>query len=244
MKDLSPILQSLGLIDSEIKTYLTAFEDGPGTVLEIAKRAGLSRQAVYMAIDNLTSRGLMSSALRGKRSIYAAEPAEKLLAYAKRRDAEVHERVKDLEKMVPELELRAGGEKPVVQVFEGKEGIFAIIEDMQQTKTRQSVEFTDVDAMYSVLKSEDLAAMRAALTKSKTRVRGIYWNSKPKIAPSADVIYLPKEFSNFRSNIGIYGDKLALITFEGKMQSVVIESPALAKTVRLLFELAFKGAKK
>lgn len=243
MKDVSPILQSLGLLDSEVKTYMTALENGPGTVLELAKTTGLSRQAVYVAIDSLTKRGIMSSAARGKRRIYAAEPPEKLLAYARRRDAEVHERVKDLERMLPELELRSGGEKPVVRVFEGKEGIFAIIEDMRATKAKQSVEMTDIEAMYKVLKPEDLETMRVELKKAGTKVRGIYYGEKrPKIVP-ADRVYLPKEFSDFRSNIGIYGDKLALVTFEGKMYSIIIESKALSKALRTLFELAFKGGK-
>ncbi len=243
MKDLSPILQSLGLLDSEIKTYMTAFENGPGTVLELAKRAGLSRQAVYVAIDALTARSLMSSALRGKRRIYAAEPPSKLLAYAKRRDSEVHERVKDLERVIPELELRAGGERPIVHVFEGKEGIYAIIEDMHETKSKRSFEITDIEAMYKVLKTEDLEAMRNATKKSGTRVQGIYWDDQNTKPAPADQIFLSKEYANFKSNIGIYGDKLALVTFEGKMHSVIIESPALTKTMRILFELAIKGTK-
>ena len=243
MKDLSPVLQSLGLLDSVIKTYMTAFENGPGTVLELAKRAGLSRQAVYVAIDALTARSLMSNALRGKRRIYAAEPPTKLLAYAKRRDAEVHERVKDLERAIPELELRAGGERPIVRVFEGKEGIYAIIEDMHETKSKRSFEITDIEAMYKVLKSEDLGAMRDATKKSGTRVQGMYWDNRNIKPANADQIFLTKDHSNFKSNIGIYGDKLALVTFEGKMHSVIIESPALTKTMRILFELAIKGTK-
>jgi sugar-specific transcriptional regulator TrmB len=242
MKDVSPILQSLGLLDSEVKTYMTALENGPGTVLELAKTTGLSRQAIYVAIDTLTKRGLMSSALRGKRRIYAAEPPEKLLAYARRRDTEVHERVKDLERLLPELELRSGGEKPIVKVFEGKEGIFAIIEEMRVNKAMQSVELTDIDAMYKVLTPEDLQSMRQTLQKAGTHIKGIYSGvQRPKVV-SADRIYLPKEYSDFKTNVGVYGDKVILVTFEGKMYSVIVESKPLAKSLRLLFNLATKGA--
>lgn len=244
MKDLSPVLSSLGLLDSEIKTYLIAFEGGPGTVLELAKRTSLSRQAVYVAIDTLTSRGLMSSALRGKRRIYAAEPPSKLLAYAKRRDADVHDKVKELEQALPELELRAGGERPVVRVFEGREGIHAIIEDMRENKMSNVSELADTEAMYKVLTSDDLAAMRSALKKAGTSVRGIYWNSKEPPTQASQTTYLPKEFADFKANIGVYGDKVIMVTFEGKMHSVIVESKTLAHAVEILFSLAHKGMKK
>ncbi|MDD5252077.1 MAG: helix-turn-helix domain-containing protein [Patescibacteria group bacterium] len=243
MKDVSPILQSLGLLDSEINTYLAALENGPGTALELAKKTRLSRQATYVAIETLSGRGLMSSVVRGKKRLYVAEPPAKLLAYAKRRDAETHERVRDLENMLPELELQAGGERPVVKVFEGKEGLFAIIEDMQRTKRKDGVELTDLTAMYQVLTTDDLARLRQELKKQGVHIRGLYSGA----ASSANVvdterIFLPPEMSSFRSNIAVYGEKVALVTFVGKMYSVIIENPDLTKAMRLLFDLALKGA--
>src|SRR5512142_2814354 len=130
MKDIAPILKSLGLLDSEVKTYLKALENGPGTVLDLAKSTNLSRQAVYVAINSLTERGLMSSALRGKKRFYAAEHPSKLLEYAKRRNEEMKAQTQDLERLLPEIEMQAGGERPVVKLFEGREGLKAIIADL------------------------------------------------------------------------------------------------------------------
>ena len=243
MKDIAPILKALGLLDSETKLYLRALEDGPGTVLDLAKATGLSRQAIYVAIESLTKRGLMSSALRGKKRFYAAEHPDKLLDYAKRRDAEMHERVQDLERLLPELEMQAGGERPVVKLFEGREGLKAIITDLTAAShSRDSVEITDVEAMFKVLSREDLAAMRKSIAKSGTKVRGFY-TSWPKDVPRVPGRFvLPKKYAGLKTNIGIYGDKIALVTFAGKMFSVVIESKELTETLRALFELAFKGA--
>lgn len=244
MKDISPTLQSLGLLESEVKTYLAALERGPSAAADLAKATSLSRQAVYTAIDSLTERGLMASVARGKKSLYAAESPTKLLTYAKRREAEMRGRIRDLEQAVPELELRTGGERPVVRMFEGKEGLRAIIEDMREHKTKRSVEITDLDAMYRVLSPEDLKAMREELTKHGTKVRGIYAGAPGPRKVDADRIMLEDKDGGFRSNIGIYGDHIALVTFEGKMHSIIIESGSLTKAMRLLFELAFKGAKK
>lgn len=243
MKDISPILKALGLLDSEIKLYLKSLEDGPGTVLDLAKATGLSRQAIYVAIDSLTKRGLMSSALRGKKRFYASEHPDKLLVYAKRRDTEMHERVEDLERLLPELELAAGGEKPVVRVFEGKEGLRAFIADAQSSKPKEIHEIADLEAVQVVMAPNDVQPVRTELKKMNTFVHGLYAGEPSGKTLESERFILPAEYRGFKSNITIYGDKIALVTLEGKMFSVLIESGALAKTLRILFKLALKGAK-
>lgn len=244
MQDFTAILHAIGLLDSEIKTYISSLENGPSSVIDLTKLTKLSRQAVYVAIESLAKRGLMSSALSGKKRLYAAEPPEKLLSYARRRDAETHQQVQDLERLVPELELRAGGEKPVVKVFEGKSGIMAIVEDMRMGASKETFEITDLEAMFKVLSVEDLQTMRNELAKKGTYVHGIYSGTPQGGANTTVRHFLPSELAGFKSNIGIYGNKIALVTFEGKMHSVIIESEHLTKTLRILFDLAFKGMEK
>ncbi len=244
MKDITPILQSLGLVESEIKTYLAALEGGPAVVMELTKRAKLSRQAVYTAIESLSSRGLMSSALRGKKRFYAAEHPDKLLAYAKRKDTEMKDRIADLERALPELELQIGGERPVVRVFEGKEGIKAIVEEMKKTETKIAFEITDLESMYKVLALDDLQNMRLELKKKQILINGFYAGEPGTPAPHVNRIILPKEYWGFNAQIGIYGNKVYLVSFEGKMVSMLVESNTLAKTLSIVFDLAFKCAKK
>lgn len=241
MKDISPILQSLGLLDSEIKTYLGALKSGPSTVIDLAKATGLSRQATYTAIQALTDRGLMSSVQRGKKSMYAAEAAEKLLSYAQRRQDDLHARVEELQAVIPELKLQSGGAQPAVRMYEGKEGLRALIDDFRTTGVTSALEMTDLDAMYSVLTPEDLAEMRKALAKSKVQIRGMYAGTPGKTDVLVNRTLLPKEYGGFATDIGVRGDRVAFATFKGKMYSVVIDSPEIAKAMRTLFELAFKG---
>lgn len=243
MKDLSPILRTLGLLDSEITTYLTALRIGPSTVIDLAAKSSLSRQATYTAIEALTERGLMSSVQRGKKSYYAAEGPEKLVSFAKRRETFVKDKVRDLENSIDELRLLQGGEKPIVRMFEGKAGIKAIIEDMRETKAEQTFEIADLDAMYKVLTTEDLEEMRQELRKLGSKVKGIYTGTSQAKTKTDDRMDLPAEYGGFGSNIGVYGNKVALVTFKGKMYSVIVESPELAATMRLLFSLAHKGKK-
>lgn len=245
MKDITPVLQSLGLQDSEIKTYLKGLRAGPSTAAELSKLTKYSRQAVYTAIESLSERGLMANVMRGKKRLYVAEPPSKLLAYAKRRDQEMHERVKDLERVVPELELQTGGERPVVRMFEGKEGIRALIEDMKVSRPKELVELSDMKAMYATLDLDDLAPLRKELKRANAKVMGIYAGTPiGDQTVQADRIHLADSDTGFNSNISVYGNTLSMATFEGKMHSIIIESRPLSDAFRLLFRLAFGKVKK
>jgi sugar-specific transcriptional regulator TrmB len=246
MKDISRILRALGLLDSEVRTYLAALEKGPQTVADLSKAAGLSRQATYVAVDGLTERGLISSVLRGKKRFYAAEHPSKLLAYAKRHRAEVDDRVEDLERALPELELQTGGERPIVKVFEGKDGVRAVMEELIRSDAykKNIDEITDLEAMYSVLDLKDLKPYRERSAKSRARVRALQTGTPKLPLQSVQRIILPKEFGGFKANLTVYDKYIFLVTFEGKIYSILIESPALVRTIRILYELAFEEAKR
>jgi len=242
MKDISPILKSLGFLDSEIKTYLTALSLGPSTVIDLTKKIGLSRQAVYVAIESLTERGIMSSTVVGKKRFYSAERAEKLLAYAKRREQELGGHVKDLENAVPDLDLRAGGQRPSVRVLEGKEGLRAYLVDLSKENPKTVHEITDRDAMYKVVTKEDLEPVRGHLIKTNSYLKALYAGDIP-VRPNSEIYSLPAEYTKFGSDITVYGNKIVMVSFGSKMQTVIIEEDRLAAAMRILFEIAFKEAK-
>ena len=244
MKDIKQILSSLGLLDSEIKTYLAALKSGASTVLDLAKSTHLSRQGVYTAIQQLTDRGLMTSVQKGKKQFYSAEDPEKLLSYAQRKEKDLEERIKDLKKSLPDLKLRMGGDKPIVRYFQGKEGLRTIIDEMTEGSTKEVFEIADLDAMKKVLSKEDLAPLKKTNIRQKKKVYGFYSGKFEKSGVQTTYYPLPKEYSNSKSSIILYGDHIALVTFEGNMHSIMIESKPLAKTLRTLFELSKKAIEK
>lgn len=244
MKDISPILRSLGLLDSEVRIYLAALEKGPQTVADLAVTSGLSRQAAYDAVDGLTERGLMSHALHGKKRFYTAEHPTKLLAYAKRHQAEVNDEVESLERILPELEVQIGGERPIVKVYEGKEGVRAAMEELMRANVHaQDVDqITDLDAVYAALDAKVLKPYREQTTKKRVRIRSLEAGELQHPSGLVKRIKLPKEFAGFKTNLVVYDHYIYLTTLEGKIHSILIESPALARTIHILYELAFQRA--
>lgn len=243
MRDIAPTLKALGILDSEVKVYLAALELGPSTVIEIAKSTRLSRPATYTAIAALQDRGLMSTVQKGKRRLFASEHPDRLLQYAKRKEHELVERISDLERTLPELALRVGGEKPVVKSFEGTEGVHAIIDDFRQSHPPHIEEIANIDAMLAVVSREDLAPLRRELANISAKVRGLYVGSNMRPSAHVEARVLPEPYRHFHGNVSIYVNKVALVTFTGKLHSVIIENEAIAQTMRTLFEIAWISAK-
>lgn len=243
MKTIEAILRSIGFLESEIATYLASLHQGPSTVLELTKYTGLSRQATYVVIDGLTERGIMSSVMRGKKKYYVAEDPDKLLSYAQRKETEMKDRLADLEHMLPELKLKVGGEKPIVKLFEGKDGYRTVVEDIIASKSKTIEEIMDLEARASVISKDESAGILQHLRKAGVTLRGLYGGRPRTQVVSGDRIYLPDEEGGFNACVAVYGEKVALFTYEGKMYSIMIENKALAQTIRILFSYAFKGSK-
>ena len=239
MKDISGILQSLGFTDSESRIYLTALQLGPSTVIDLATQTNLSRQAVYVAIEALLERQLMLSVTQDKRNLFAAEHPEKLHAYAKKLELDFKRHVADLEDAVPELELSLHGEKPIVKLFEGKEGIKTILHDIFSSQEKSFVEMADLRALASVFSIEENREMMEELGKTECVFKCLYAGDSFGERIFSERLALPTELHDFKSSMTIYGNKIAFVTFEGNMPSLLIESALLAKMLRNLFTLGF-----
>ncbi len=240
MPDISHLLRSIGFVDSEVKTYLAALEAGPQTASQLSSATGLSRQATYTAIDSLTDRGLMTSVEREGANTFIAEPPQKLIAYAKRHEMEISGRVKDLEDALPELELRTGGDRPVVRMYEGKEGIRAIHEEVLKMDELQVCEMLDSVTMRKVIKTEELQGMRKDAGSRQATSLGFYTGELylPDAGIRAERYVLPKSMWGFSSQILLIRDKVILFDFTGKMHAIVIEDAAIANGIRNLFSLS------
>lgn len=245
MTDISSILHSLGLPDSEVRVYLTALEKGSQPASALSKVTKLSRQSTYCALESLIDRGLVSSVIRDNKRYFAAEHPSKLVGLAARQQEKLAEQVADLKRALPELELRVGGERPVVKMFEGKEGLKATMDELLRADAYGVGiydEMTDLDTMYAVLDTADLEPYREQVRSRKINTRSIHSGaSRGSRSPYIKRTELPKGYSNFKTNIAIFDRFLHLVTFEGKIHSILIESPALARSIRILYDIAFKA---
>lgn len=242
MPDYKSLLRSIGLNESEVAVYLTSLELGPAQAQLLVKRSGFSRPATYLAIEQLTKKGLLSSVLRGKRHLYAAEPPERLLNYGRARLDNMATKLTEVESVLEDLRLMQKGERPSAKFFEGPLGLRSILQDLVASKPESVDEICNIDSMRKLFSAKELEAAQNILDKHKARGRALFAGRISAVRKGVEARILPKEFQ-FDGDILIYNNKIAMVSYKDKILGVVIENPILANTYRVLFELAWRGAR-
>lgn len=244
-------LKNLGLSEKETKIYLASLELGPETILKISRIAGVNRPTTYVQVESLMKKGLMSTFLKGKKRYFSAEPPERLLGLVDVARKDFEEKEKSFKNILPELKnvFNVSGERPKVRFYEGKEGIKAIQEDILKSKFESSEEFSAIDPSHKLFPPGPKDHRSKIKKKHKgipTRV--IYTSSKGPILPKKEgsvlTRFIPPEKFPFSNEIVVYGNKVAIASYEKKIIGIIIESKAVADTLRAIFNLSWEASEK
>lgn len=230
------IFQNLGLSQSETKTYFASFQLGPSSIQDIAKRAKLSRTAVYDAVSNLQKRGILSTTTRGKKTIYTAEDPERVIAHFKSRLKEMETQVQVLESAQTELALLGGGEKPTVRFYEGDESVRVLFEDLVASGTNVMREVSNLSIIQKQVNQQKLEKAKRLMNGKKIDVLLAYSGERAASGRAVVARELPKGTAPFSGDMWIYGDRVAFVDLEGKTMAVIIQNKAFADTARALFD--------
>ena len=243
--DFLKLLTSLGLSKTETQVYLASFELGPTSVQEIAKKARISRTAAYEAIESLQKRNLLSSFLRGKKRFFSAEDPERAYKHFKDSVENMSSKLEDLQRLLPEMKMLGGGERPAVRFYEGREALFALFNDVADVNPKRVDEVANMDDVFEKLDNDYLVEVRKVVDPSKIKTR-ILHRGTLKREPREHVEYcqLPNELGDFHGDIWIYGNRVAFVAFVGKVMAIIIESDSFADTARFLFAAAWLNHKK
>jgi len=240
-----PIEQALeqwGLSTKEIKVYLAGLELGAVAVQDIAKKTGIERTNVYSILERLIHQGLFTETEKAGKKYFIAESPEKLILKLK-------ERQKDIETVLPELKsiYNLMPNKPKVRFYEGEEGIRALYDDTLESDGA-ILAFTAWDKLVAAMprfwddyvkrRVERGIHIRAVGPKSK---EAEYYRNRGK-QDLRDLRYTPEGF-NFSTEVNIYNNKVAVMTFGKERIGILIESKEIANTWKVAFEIIWRIAK-
>jgi len=243
--DIFHLFTSLGLSETETKVYFASLNLGPAPVQDIAKKAGLSRTATYATIEALQERSLMSTHERGKKRVFAAEEPERAISHFKEQIHEMQERLETLNKVLPEIKMLGGGERPSVRFYEGQEALGAIFSDVAAVSPDSLRELSNMEDVYNLLDSDVLKDVRAVLDPGKIKINLLHIGELTRRRDKVIYRFLDKnKFGDFHGDIWIYGNRVAFVSFVGKFMTVVLENKVFADTAKFLFDAAWDGAEK
>lgn len=240
-------LKKIGLNDEEIAVYLSSLELGPSMVANIARHSGVKRTTVYLVAKSLIEKGLMGQ-YKAKRGIHlGAQPPEFL-------HAQMEEKTKEISNILPQLKALTKKESylPQIKYFEGKEGYFTICEDTLQKHADEILWMGNPEEIYKIIGEKyDNEYYIPARLKKKIKLRALLfkndWSQKFKEGMDykflRNIRLLPNEFT-FHSTQLIYQDKVAFISSNKELISVLIKSRDLAMMEKAKFETIWKNSGK
>lgn len=240
--NLTTVLQNLGLNEKEAKVYLACLELGSATVQEVSDKAGVKRTSVYNFLEDMKARGFITEVKHGKRILLTAEDPHTLLK-------KTEEQKKQLEEMLPEFLsiYNLPGEKPKVKFYQGVEGLKRVYEDTLNEGSQiylvsdyeRMFETVDPEWMWSYAKKRTEKNIKAfSIAKEGARGLEVKKNDVEQMRETRFV----KEV-DFETEINIYGDKVALLSFRRPYAGVIIEDRTIAQTLKSMWKIIWNQAK-
>ena len=242
-------LEQLGFHEKEAKVYLACLQLGQDTAYHIAEKCALKRSTVYFVLHHLVERGLISVWKTKKATLFRATNPKKLFTQIKRKE-------ETLTEIFPLLQsiYNFDEDRPNIQIFEGREGVRQIYAEIVEylAKGKEILCWGDLSHIFDYLEDITEKLFRETKTrkykireilnageKNKKYVKSIRKNKNPN-----HQIRLLPESENFSGNDNIvFGDKLAIFSTQNKLFATVIESQDIARSHKILFNIAWQSVK-
>lgn len=238
-------LKGLGLKENEASIYLACLQKPMGLfVHEITNMTGIKRSTVDLILIRLQKQSFVSRHKQGARWIYCAESPDKI-------SFSVQEKVNDFNNLIPVLlSITDHGSVPSVRFYEGVTGVERIFDDVLLNSKRLIQKDHELLIMSSgkdlielfpnhykkfVQKRIRSGVQARVLAPDGSVSQRLYKTSKPQLRKTC---FFDAKLYPFKTEIDIYGDKVALINFaEPDIMGTVIESRAIASSMRSVFDM-------
>lgn len=246
-------LMEFGLSEKEAKVYISLLEFEIATVQEIAKASGINRSSAYVVLDSLKQKGLVSFSDDKNVQQYIPSSPNALLKTAEELAQKQEQIKKNIDAIVPDLKALHKGTKqrPVVRVFEGKDGLISIFEDSLSSREREIRVVSNLQNLTGILPPTFFLGYVIKRMKNGLKMFGIHpYNKIAKFllshAPKTndEQVFIPEKNFTSPSDIAIYDNKISFMSNKNGGVGVLIESEDMAEAMKQMFDLAYGGAKK
>ena len=248
-------LQQIGLNEKEVEIYLALADFGKATAQLLSKKVTMPRATVYLSLETLTRKGLVTRETKASTSLFMANPPASLLLMIKREQEDLKRRAATAERVARELEPVFKGKNfsiPRLKFFEGAESIESMLYNSEDIWYESMMKtdctwwgFEDASLFLGYRKwFEHMWSKFSEERKTKIRLR-IFSNfpvsdSLEKKFPLTKIRSLPDKH-DFSSTTWLMGDYLVIFSTNHKpYYGYQIQDPVLAENLRTIFRLLWK----
>ena len=240
------IIEKFGLSKTASKVYLSLLSLGRGTADSIAKHAGTYKANVYQSLHRLVEKGLVTSVIEGKKTVYIPTNPEKLLLLAEdaklEADKKFDELKRDLTQIMPKLQAKYNNIKDtdIFELYKGRNGYRIMIREILKENPKywkgfgnlQIQEFfpSEFKSWFRKIKFTLFATKSDEFMK---RLKGAKKTTQVNVAWLPDDIFMPIVWT-------LFGNNLLILVYEPEIIAVRIRSKQIVNTFSSQFDYLWK----
>lgn len=241
-------LINIGLSEKESSVYLALLPVDAYSVIDLAKATGINRTTLYPILEDLVKKRLIVEIKHDKKTVFQAEPPERIETFVQNRKTQLEEQEKVLSDIIPQMRgiSRKLGEKPVVKVYEGREGILRSIEEHYETSQHEDEEYLIYprDIIKNMFTSKEQEQAKKSRLQRKVHMNSIFTSQEDYPSNEMASRYrIDEEKYPIKCEMGIYSDGAYIHILSEEHTAVYIRSKDFAETLKTLFRLAIEGIK-
>jgi len=238
-------LQNIGLSDGEIRVYVALIELGPSTTGPITDKSKVASSKIYHILEKLMQKGIVSYIVQQKTRHYQAEDPLKLKDYINKREKEISEQKKAIDKLIPQLQLQQALKKSKgdAQIYKGFKGIQTVV-DRMYTRLKRGDTFYDIgipsyqEERYHDYWNEDhkkrvKLGIKCQILFNAGTLRGVLDNRNSYKGCDARYMPIPIETPSW---ILIYNDVVVIILQSDEPMAIEINNKQIAYSFKQYFQ--------
>jgi HTH-type transcriptional regulator, sugar sensing transcriptional regulator len=239
------ILENLGLSHSEAKIYLALLKNGSSKSGSIIKSANLQSSTVYHVLNALVEKGLATYIFKSKIKYYQAEKPETFLKI-------LEEKKQKLESILPSLKEKEsiGKSNQSAKVYEGFNGIKTAFSNVRDELKKDEEYYVFQINDKKIATKKIINFLRKHHQKRSEKGIKVKILISKKLRSESKIIFKDIKNTQIRyvnellpSGI-VYKNKFLTLDWEDIPTTFVIESNAIAKAYKKLFEDRWAHAKR
>ncbi len=241
------ILKQLNFSDKEIDIYLAALAMDSAPISDLAKKAGIKRPTAYVILEKLKEKGLVALSKKKGKQIFISESPEKLLKIVEQQKEDLSEKEREIKKSLPKFEALTKTETtiPLVRYYEGKEGIWNIVEDLMKTKSEVWLiapgKIWDIFGIKRMIKNvtqkrRQIGQKAYVITDQHPQMVKLWKMGEEEIQ---EYRFVPQTIE-LDAAVYVYNGKIAILFYKEPFNGVIIENKTLFQIFKFMFDSLWK----
>lgn len=233
------LMDIMGFSDKKARVYLALLESGEAQVTYLARKCGLKRTTIYNILPELRDEGLIKITKQNGRTLYYVDDTRDLERVISLKSKGLQELLPELKKVQSVLSIR-----PKVVLYEGEGGMKQLYQEIIDSvspgdKILTYIGLEGFDSFISAEVLQEYINQRIAkrivnrvITVPNEKSEELLKSSTKELR-EMKIIKESKEV--FSSDMKIFGNKVAFLSYKENFFSVVLESKEISTMLRSLF---------